>query len=215
MTPKQYDYFLFDWDGCLARTLPVWLEVFREVSAEYGQHPTTRQIANHLGDWGIAKELGIDDAEGFIKKSIALARPRLLQVGLYDGAAESLRALKAADKKLALLSSTVRDALETGLEYNELTEVFDVVLAGEDVVKHKPDPEIIQTALASLGAAPDRAIMIGDSDKDLGAANNAGVDSVLFFPPDHEFLYDLEQLRALRPTYVVAGFQELQRLLGL
>lgn len=43
--------------------------------------------------------------------------------------------------------------------------------------------------------------MIGDSDKDLGAARNFGIDSVLFYPAEHKKFYDLEKLKELEPTY--------------
>lgn len=210
---KQYDAFLFDWDGCLARTLPVWMGVFREITAEYGKHPTDAQIAAHLGDWNMPRDLGIDDAHEFFDKSVALAQPRLLQVELYDGAADLLRALKADGRKLALLSSAPRPLLEIGLEHNGIVDVFDIVLAAEDVANHKPHPEIIEKGLVALGAHADRSVMIGDSDKDLGAAASAGVDSILFHTPEHELLYDSADLRALKPTFIVASFKELRQLI--
>jgi HAD superfamily hydrolase (TIGR01509 family) len=191
------------------------MQVFREVSSEYGKHPSDQELAAHLGDWEMPRDLGITDTEGFFKKSIALARPRLLEVELYDGALELLKALKASGHKIALLSSSVRSVLETGLAHNGLTDIFDVVLAAEDVTEHKPHPEVILKGLAALDADPHRAVMIGDSDKDLLAARNAGVDSVLFYPPEHKILYDLGQLRALGPAHVVGSFAELQRFFGV
>ncbi len=51
--------------------------------------------------------------------------------------------------------------------------------------------------------------MIGDSDKDLGAANNFGIDSVLFYPPEHKKFYDIEKLKKLRPTYIVSDLRQI------
>jgi phosphoglycolate phosphatase-like HAD superfamily hydrolase len=68
-------------------------------------------------------------------------------------------------------------------------------------------------ALERLHAEPDQAIMIGDSDKDIGAATNAGIDSLLFYPAEHQKFYDIEQLLRLKPTYVVDDFRQIMQII--
>jgi phosphoglycolate phosphatase-like HAD superfamily hydrolase len=51
--------------------------------------------------------------------------------------------------------------------------------------------------------------MIGDSDKDVGAANNMRIDSILFHSSEHKKFYDIEKLRELSPTYIVEDFREV------
>jgi phosphoglycolate phosphatase-like HAD superfamily hydrolase len=63
--------------------------------------------------------------------------------------------------------------------------------------------------LPAFGGTKSQAVMIGDSDKDLGAANNAGIDSILFYPPEHKKFYDLDKLRQLGPTYIVDDFRKI------
>ena len=54
--------------------------------------------------------------------------------------------------------------------------------------------------------------MVGDTDKDLGAAANFGIDSMLFYPPEHEKFYPLEKLKGYNPTYVFDDFKKLLEL---
>lgn len=210
---KQYEYFLFDWDGCLAKTLEVWLNAYKTIYREYGVEPTDQEIAQHFGDWKAPRHFGIEDVDGCVNKIVALANDKLHQVELYDGAKDLLDSLSKSTK-LALLSSSERKVLQWGLEHNGLQDVFDVVIAGDEVVNHKPHPEVIEKGMAALGATKDKTVMVGDSHKDLEAANNAGIDSVLVYPPNHKTFYDLNKLKSYEPTYFVSGFAELRTLLA-
>ena len=51
--------------------------------------------------------------------------------------------------------------------------------------------------------------MIGDSDKDLGAARNFGIDSILFYPDEHRKFYNLEKLKELEPTFIIEDFKTI------
>jgi len=83
----------------------------------------------------------------------------------------------------------------------------------EDVANHKPHAEPIERALELIGGDPTSAVMIGDSDKDLGAARNAGIDSILFAPPDHDEIYDAEHLASFDPTHTCRSFADVRRVL--
>ena len=209
----KYDYYLFDWDGCLARTLEVWLEAYKTAYAEFGVNPTDQQIAHHFGDWQAPKHFGITDVQGCVDRVVEIANEQLKQVALYDGAADLLHFLKNERKKIALLSSSEKKVLSWGINYNNLEGIFDVIIAGDDVVNHKPHPEVIEKGLSALGADKQKAIMIGDSRKDLEAANNASVASVLIYPKSHELFYDFEQLKSYEPTYIFSGFAGLKEKL--
>jgi HAD superfamily hydrolase (TIGR01509 family) len=210
---KPYQYFLFDWDGCLAMTLEVWLDAYRTAIKDYGATPSDEEIAHHFGDWELPKYFAIEDFESCNAEAVNIARKELQRVELYPGAKELLVSIKQRGGKLALLSSSSKDILHRGVAHNQITELFDVILSGEDVVHHKPHPEVIVKGLSALGGSKDKAVMIGDSRKDLGAANNAGVDSVLVYPPSHTLFYDLNHLREMSPTYTVESLFKLQEQL--
>jgi len=90
-----------------------------------------------------------------------------------------------------------------------MRQFFEVIISGDDVDNHKPHPEPLEKALAQLGGTKELAVMIGDSDKDVGAAQNFGVDSILFFPEEHHKFYHYETLRALKPTHIVDDFKQI------
>jgi pyrophosphatase PpaX len=211
---KSYDYVLFDWDGCLAKTLEVWFKAHKLVFAEYGVYPSDREIAHHFGDWESPKHFGIGDITGCIEKIARIANKNLDEVELYEGAKELLTKLRQS-KKLALLSSSRRDVLDQGIKHNGLGGFFTIILTAEDVENHKPHPEVIEKGMAALGAVAKSTVMIGDSRKDLDAAKNARIDSILVYPEEHEMFYDIEELNQYSPTYIVNGFNELAGQLKL
>jgi HAD superfamily hydrolase (TIGR01509 family) len=57
-------------------------------------------------------------------------------------------------------------------------DVVAAVVDSGDVEHSKPAPDIVQAALAAVGVAPERAIMLGDTVYDVRAANAAGVDCI-------------------------------------
>ena len=60
-----------------------------------------------------------------------------------------------------------------------LHNVFDSIVAGDDLLTKKPAPDMIYRALADMGTTPASACLVGDSKADLGAAKAAGVKSIL------------------------------------
>lgn len=210
---KKYKYILFDWDGCLAQTLGVWMGAYKIIYAQYGIHPTELEIAHHFGDWESPKYFGITDVEGCVKKLDKIAGNELKKVALYEGAKELLHKLHA-EKRLALLSSSPGEIIREAVKYNKLKDYFDVVLTGEDVTNHKPHPEMIEKGLNLLGGTKEEAIMIGDSRKDLEAANNAHVDSLLFYPESHSIYYKFKELKAYKPTYIVSSLKEILKVVN-
>jgi phosphoglycolate phosphatase-like HAD superfamily hydrolase len=60
-----------------------------------------------------------------------------------------------------------------------VSHLFDAVVGDDDVRPLKPDPAPVREALAMLGGIPpDRAVMVGDTTFDVGAAVGAGVACV-------------------------------------
>lgn len=211
---KNYQYILFDWDGCMAKTLAIWMKAYKEVFAEYNQSPEEKEIAlKAFGNWDGPVLFGIKDADSFMKKVVKKVNENYPTLELYEGVKTTLQTLKEHDKKIALLTSSVESMVKASLKRQDLTEYFDVVLTAESVTKHKPDPEIVEKALNGMGGNKDAAIIMGDSKSDLGAAQNAGIDSILFYPQENHIFYHLDQLKEYNPTYIVTEFKESLKFL--
>lgn len=207
---KMYSYILFDWDGCLAKTLDIWLLAYKETFNEYGITLEDRTITNDVfGNWNNPKKFGILDIDEFTEKLLVRLNSKYPTVGLYDNVFSTIKELKNKGKKLALITTTKRAVIEPALKYNKLETLFDVILTAEDVEKHKPDPEVVNKALEKLEATRENSIIIGDSKSDLGAGNNADIDSILFYPKHNELFYDLDTLKTHNPTYIVNDFSDI------
>jgi pyrophosphatase PpaX len=208
---KNYDTYLFDWDGTLARTIEIWLS---EIARQYTAYGLTISEADNARNFGNLKSplqygLPMQQLSEFQEGINAAVKVRLPDVPLYDDAHETLVALKQQGKKLALVTTSLRRNLDVVMSKHGVEELFDVIVTSEDVKKHKPDPESINLAVERLGTDKSRAIMLGDSSHDLLAAKNAGVASVLFYPEAHSLIHDLDYLQSHGPTHMVRTWREL------
>ncbi len=203
-------YILLDWDGNLAKTLDLWLDAIRVALERRAIHKTDEEIAMSLGQFThYMQQWGVPDVEQTIIDADAIAKQKLPEVDLYPDAMVVLETLKKRGKKLALITTSPRINLQRVLEKHSLADMFDTIITGDDTTHHKPHPEPLELALQRLGGTKDQAVMIGDSDKDLGAAQNAGVDSILFYPAEHRKFYDLDKLKQFDPTHVVDDFRKV------
>lgn len=207
---KKYKYILLDWDGNLAKTLDIWLEAFREVLESQGIHKSDNEIAMSFGQFPkYAENWGVADGEQAMQDTDAIAKQRLPKVDLYPDALEVLQKLHETGRKLALISTSHRHNITDLLTSHAIDGYFDAIVSGDETTNHKPHPEPLEIGLKLLGGSKATAVMIGDSDKDLGAAQNAGIDSILFYPEEHKKFYDLEELKSHNPTHIVEDFKEI------
>lgn len=129
----------------------------------------------------------------------------------FEGVASMLRDLRGAGRRLAVASSKRTYLVNQGLEDNGIRELFDVVCAKEhDSVATKEDS--IRMALASLGATPDDAVMVGDRHHDVDAANACGIPCIGVLYGDTANRAELEDAGAIA---VVDTVDELRALLGI
>lgn len=83
--------------------------------------------------------------------------------------------LRGRGVSLGIVSTKFRYRIEEILEREGLLGYFDVVVGGEDVSRHKPDPEGLLTALHRLGGSKADFLYVGDSVVDAEAARHAGI----------------------------------------
>jgi HAD superfamily hydrolase (TIGR01509 family) len=98
---------------------------------------------------------------------------------LYEDALPTLKALRAAEVPVAVVSNVGFDLRTLAGELGFAEYVDEFVLSYE-VGRCKPDPAIFLKACAVLRADPERTLMVGDSPADAGAA--AAGCSVLVLP---------------------------------
>jgi HAD superfamily hydrolase (TIGR01549 family) len=209
---KKYQYILLDWDGNLARTLDIWLASLKASLEQRGHFLSDVEIG---ADFAAFKERmqdrGIADLDVIIEEADVLSYTKIPDVELYPDTLEVLEYLHKAGKKLALVTTSVHAQIDPLIERFNLGALFDTVVCGDDVTHTKPSAEPLEKAMSFLGADKASTVMVGDSEKDIAGATNAGVDSILFYPPMHTTYYDLEKLQAYNPTLVIEDFRELKK----
>lgn len=97
---------------------------------------------------------------------------------VYEPAGHVLASMRARGVGTAIVSTKYRYRIESILDHCGLAGAVDVIVGGEDVSRHKPDPEGLERALAGLGVAGDEALYVGDHPVDGRAAAAAGVGFV-------------------------------------
>jgi len=97
----------------------------------------------------------------------------------FDGVLAALDQLAAAGATLAVCTNKRTDLSLALLDALNMTDRFAAVIGADRAPAPKPDASHLLTAIAAAGGRPARAIMVGDSASDIGAARAARVPSVL------------------------------------
>lgn len=97
----------------------------------------------------------------------------------YDEIEDVLRALRAAGRRLGIVTSKSRATVQLAWDVLPgLGELFDVQITSDDTERHKPDPAPVLAGLAALGADAERACYVGDAPFDIAAGRGAGVSTI-------------------------------------
>ena len=98
---------------------------------------------------------------------------------VYDGVLEGLARLEQAGLKLACLTNKPLAFAEALLAQKGLAPFFQVCYGGDSFERKKPDPLPLLRTCETLGVAPARTLVLGDSVNDALAARAAGCPVVL------------------------------------
>lgn len=209
---KPITTLLFDFDGTLLDTNELIVQTFQYVLEKNypGKYERT-DILPFLGPT-LHESFGSVDPEN---TEVLIAEYRAWNKSMhdelsseFDGVSETMRLLKAAGMKMAIVSTKKKDMVMRGLGLLDVEGVFDVVIAMDDVTKTKPDPEPILLALDRLGAKADEALMIGDNYHDIVGGQNAGVRTagVSWSAKGEDFL------QTFNPDYMLQHISDLLQL---
>ena len=122
---------------------------------------------------------GIADAALADTLAAAYVAARGAQDRVYPDVVPTLTAL-ARRHRLALVTNGAPDIQRAKLAASGLAPHFAAVIVSGELGAGKPDARPFHAALAALGVAPGRAVMVGDSlERDVGGARNAGLRAIL------------------------------------
>ena len=114
------------------------------------------------------------EPERFIKLFVAKADEVMAaHTYMLPGLPHSLQRLNKAGMRLGIVSTKYRYRIRSILERDQLNDYFDVIVGGEDVSAHKPDPEGLLSAVRQLKVNAAGCLYVGDSAADGEAARRA------------------------------------------
>ena len=96
----------------------------------------------------------------------------------------ALSKLKAEGYKIAVCSNSVRQSVETMMEFAGLQPYLDLLISNEDVSKGKPDPEMYVKAMSTLEVQPEECLILEDNDHGIQAAIASGGNLLKIGVPD-------------------------------
>lgn len=96
----------------------------------------------------------------------------------YPGVVEGLRALKAAGLRLVCITNKPEQFTVPLLKTMGLHAYFDLIVAGDQLPRKKPDPMPLLYACERFAIAAHELAMVGDSAADIEAARAAGCYSI-------------------------------------
>ena len=190
---------VFDLDGVLIDSEPVWERVRRALVAERGGHwaPDAQRKLMGMSTPEWARYLSDDLRVGLPPEQVArevidrMAARYRQHVPLMAGAADAVHRM-AARWPLAVASSAPATLIETVLQSAGLRSCFKVVMSTEQVPHGKPAPDIYLAVVARLGCSPPDCAAVEDSSNGLRSASAAGLRVVAIprpqYPPDPDAL---------------------------
>jgi len=114
------------------------------------------------------------------------AHRRATELALFPDALPLLTALRAAGKRLVLITNGMQSTHVARIAHLGLEAYFDHTLISDAVGMAKPDPRIFRHALDLAGCAPHEAAMVGDNPiNDIAGAQAAGITAFWFNPHAH------------------------------
>jgi pyrophosphatase PpaX len=216
-TSPRYRVAIFDLDGTLADTLPLIYRAFNDALGPlYERELGETEIRGMFGppDTYIFQAVAPEElAEEVIGRYMErYRRDHGELVNLFPGMADLLRDLATTETRLAVVTGKSRVTAIYTLEALGVLPHFEVIYAGDDVERQKPDPEALHAVFRDLGEEPGKdCVIVGDSRADVAAGKAAGLSTiaVLWGNPDHHELEDP------KPDVVCESIDELRSALGL
>ncbi|MGC8622433.1 MAG: HAD family hydrolase [Candidatus Micrarchaeia archaeon] len=215
---KDFDLFVFDWDGTLAvepllrrlnkRLNPIWIiKKFRarKLALSKEKEGRKRETEKYIYRKGIYNDIKQTRNRFEVRTSELLLL--LLKPRLREGASELLSKLARENKTIILITDGVLYRV-----YREVTELgvldyFEVILSLGAIDRLKPDPLGMKLILKTFNVEKDRSIYIGDMSDDILFAKYAGVKSCAVAGGFDSF----EHLSSLRPDYIFRSIKELKK----
>ena len=214
MKPR-YRSVIFDLDGTLADTEPLVLGCMLETINAHGHSVDEELLLKYIGPplpvmlynmLGLNLEQAQPIYMDYLRRYEETYMPRTRPL---PGAEALLDALCEAEVPLAVVTNKREDAGRKTVELLDWTDRFRTIIGADTASDPKPHAAPLLHALEILEGEPESAVMVGDTESDMGAGRNAKFAGVIGIVG----LRDAEYLRRYGATHTVSGLPGVQELL--
>ncbi|MDO9547920.1 MAG: HAD-IA family hydrolase [Candidatus Marinimicrobia bacterium] len=119
--------------------------------------------------------------------------------------------IQLTDLPMAVISNKAFIYTKQILEHFDLVRFFDPILGGDSLYQKKPDQAPLLHVANQYHISPYNCLMVGDSEKDIAAAQAAGM-------PVCAVTYGMRPkviLEDMNPDFLVDSFPDLLKIIGL
>lgn len=200
-------------DGVLVNNLEVHRAAFAEFFRRYGVERSFDELSRVFGK-------GNDDIMGELMPKEVVERVGIRELGyekeaiyreIYapiiepqPGLLAFLAEAEEAGLRSAVGSSGYRVNVDFVLDKCRIRSYFEAIVAGDEVTRCKPDPEIYLTAAAKLGLKPEECVVFEDAEAGIEAAKRAGIKVVALATT-----FSREFLEGTEADAIVGDFREV------
>lgn len=173
---------LFDFDGVIANTESRNAAYLGRALRQYGivLSDADRQAMIGVNDRTVLADLLARAGAPIAPEAFLEARRRLGNsyedgsIRPMPGVRKLLCSIRGAGLKIGLVSSTSTRLIIAALNHMDMIRLFDGIVCGDMVERHKPEPDAYQLAMRFLGVRPEECVVIEDSTVGIHAGHAAG-----------------------------------------
>nr|WP_295947461.1 HAD family phosphatase [uncultured Agathobaculum sp.] len=207
---------IFDMDGTLLDSMPVWKRLTAGYLEQFGVHITDQEYAATEGmsqpevaQFFIERYPSLPlNVQGLLDgmdelitaRYAAIAKPRAGVTAYLDG-------LRARGVKMAVATLTARRHAEKALRDRGMLDYFDFMLTIEDVGVSKWEPDIYLQSAARMGLTPAQCVVFEDAPYACTTAKRAGFYVCGVLEPD--YAAGEGELRASSDLVIERSFDEI------
>jgi sugar-phosphatase len=175
MSEINLNYFeavIFDMDGVLIDSEPLWKIAMEEVFSALGSKLTKSDFQKTVGlridevihFWNVTENWGIID-ESRVEENIISKMEELIIQNPFPlvGVIETLQFLKKKQMKIGLATSSSKRLIDAVLTSLNIGNYFDFTWSAENETHGKPHPAVYLSVAKALNVNPTRCLVIEDS----------------------------------------------------
>ena len=208
---------LFDMDGVLVDSEAIMCEAAILALREWNVQAAPEDFDDFIGAGedayigGVARRHGVPYTAAMKDRAYAIYAERAMAEGIaFPGVGDLIRNLRAKGLRMGICSGADRVKVEVNIRALGVeTACFDCIVAGGEVTRNKPAPDIYLLGLSKLGLAAADCVVVEDSVNGIRAGRAAGMLTIGIAST-----FDPEELkRQAQPDIVLSDVHELEKLL--